>query len=756
MRLRCLPAAVGLALAAAALSLPVFPASAAAPAAAGEGPAASSGEATVLDAVIVVATRGEERLDAAPASVTVVPRAEIERTQAQDLRELFRYEPSVTVGGSAGRFGLGDLRIRGLGGNRVQVQVDGVDVADAFSIGSFADADRDAVDVSILKQVEVLRGPASALYGSDALGGTVRFVTLDPEDLLQGEAFRTRVRAGVSGVDTSRRLGLSLAGAPGGFSWLLHAQARDGHETRSAGKDRSEDARRTAANPSDQRQHALLAKGVFEPADGHRLRLTLDASETQAKTEVLSARGESLVFGQRIRVQGLAADDRKTRARLSLDGRHELGSGLAEVVRWSLHRQDSETVQRTDERRATVVAGAAVNPVRRERQFDFFQREQGLELTAETRLGGHALLYGLQHTEADIRQKRDGRATNLTTGASSNVIFPDVFPVRDFPLSRTRETGLFAQLDLDLLDGRLRLVPALRHDRYRLSPSLDPIFAEDNPGFVPTGLRASRTSPKLGLTWRLGETLSLFANAASGFRAPPYDDANLGFTNVASGYVALPNPDLKPETSRGLDLGLRGDTGALQWTLGLHASRYRDFIESRAAVGIDPLTGLLQFQSVNRSRVETWGAEASARLALDGIGWEGGYLRFAGSRSRGIDRTDDAWLASIDPLRGSLGLGWRGDTAGVELAATGVARRRDLTLAPGEAVPFVAPGHALFDLLADLELGPRWRLEAAVFNLADRKVWDPSDTAGVPASSTVLDRYTRPGRHARITLTAAF
>jgi hemoglobin/transferrin/lactoferrin receptor protein len=635
------------------------------------------------------------------------------------------------------------------------VQVDGVNVADAFSIGSFSNADRDAVDVSILRQAEVLRGPASALYGSDALGGTVRFVTLDPEDLLQGEAFRFRARAGVAGVDTSRRLGLSLAGAPGSVSWLLHAQARDGHETRNAGTVQSADATRTAANPSDQQQFALLAKAVFEPAGGHRLRLTLDASETRAETEVLTARGDSMVFGQRIRVRGLFADDEKNRARLSFDGRHELGTGLAEVLRWSLHRQDSMTLQYTREERATVVAGNPVNPLRRERIFDFFQREDGIELSAETSLFGHALQYGLQHTATDIRQKRDGRATNLTTGAVSGTIFPDVFPVRDFPLSRTRETGAFAQLDIGLLDGRLRLVPALRHDRYRLSPRLDPIFAADNPGFVPTGLSANRTSPKFGLSFTVADGLTLFANAATGFRAPPYDDANLGFTNVASGYVALPNPDLKPETSRGLDLGLRGDTGALQWTLGLHASRYRDFIESRAAIGIDPLTGLLQFQSVNRSRVETWGAEASARLALDDFGWRGGYLRFAGSRTRGIDRTAEAWLDSIDPLRGSLGLGWRGASAGVELAATGVARRHDLSPSPGQT-PFIAPGHALFDLLADLELGPTWRLEAAVFNLADRKVLDPTDTAGVPANSTVLDRYTRPGRHARLTLTATF
>lgn len=743
MRPRCLAVAVGLALSVLLSSSRVVAAPAPDP----------TPEPATLDAIIVVATRSDGAIADAPATVDVVPRLEIERTQAQDLRDLFRYEPSVVVTGGYGRFGLGDVRIRGLSGNRVQLQVDGVNVADAFSIGSFANADRDAVDVSILKQAEVLRGPASALYGSDALGGTVRFVTLDPVDLLDGaDEFEGRVRAGGASVDDSVRLGATLAGRRSEGSWLLHAQAREGHEAKTFGTVTAPDATRTAANPSEQSQRALLAKLLYDLGDGDRLRLTFDAGETEARTDVLSARADTVVFGQRTRVLSLDADDRKTRARLSVDGVHSLDLAAADTLRWQLHRQDSSTEQFTSENRASIIANSAVNPTRRERLFDFFQREDGLELTAENSFGDAALLYGLQLTDTHIRQKRDGRSVNLTIGAVSGTIFPDVFPVRDFPLSRTREWGLFAQADVPLLGGDLRLVPALRLDDYRLDPSVDAIFAGDNPGFVPVSLGSRRWSPKLGLVWSFSEDVSLYANAAAGFRAPPYDDANLGFTNVASGYAALPNPDLRPETSRGVDVGLRGDHGALQWTLTAHASRYRDFIESRRNVGIDPSTGLLLFQSVNLSRVVTWGAEASARVALDTLGWNGGFVRFAASRTRGVDRTAEAWLASIDPLRAVLGVGWRNDAGGVELVASAASRQDDIS----SATAFVAPGHALLDVIADWSINDAFKVEAALFNLADRRVWDAADTAGVPASSTVLDRYTRPGRNARVTVTASF
>lgn len=747
MRPRSLAVAVGLALSVPLSSSPVHAA-----------PAPSTApDAAVLDAVIVVATRSEGTVADAPATIGVVPRQEIERTQAQDLRDLFRYEPSVTVSGGYGRFGLGDVRIRGLGGNRVQLQVDGVNVADAFSIGSFASADRDAVDVSILKQAEVLRGPASALYGSDALGGTVRFVTIDPVDLLEREGasdndFAGRVRVGGATVDDSTRRGATLAARHRAWSWLLHAQARDGHEAETFGTNNAPDATRTAANPSDQQQRALLGKLLYDLGDGSRLRLTVDAGETEAETSVLSARADTVVFGQRTRVMSLDADDRKTRARGSIDGVHALDLAAADMLHWQLHRQDSSTEQLTFENRASIVANAPVNPTRRERLFDFFQREDGVEVVADKALGDVGLLYGLQLTATDIRQKRDGRSVNLTTNAVSGTIFPDVFPVRDFPVSRTREWGAFVQADVPLLGGELRLFPAIRADDYRLDPELDAIFAGDNPGFAPTGLDARRWSPKLGLVWAFAADVSLYANAAAGFRAPPYDDANLGFTNVASGYAALPNPDLKPETSRGLDAGLRGDHGALQWTFSMHATRYRDFIESRLNVGIDPATGLLLFQSVNLSRVETWGAEASARWALDDLGVDGGFVRFAASRTRGVDRTADAWLASVDPLRAVLGVGLQGDDGSVELIASAAARQRDVS----SMTAFVAPGHALLDLVADWRFNDTFKLEAAVFNLADRRVWDAADTAGVPASSAVLDRYTRPGRNARITLTASF
>src|SRR5690606_37451589 len=142
-------------------------------------------EATEFDRVVVTATRTARAISDVPNTVDVIDRERMDEILARDLKDLFRYEPGITVTSGFGRFGIGGIRIRGLDANRVRIQTDGIPVSDSFAIGSFSDANRNFVDIDTLKRVEVVRGPTSSLYGSDALGGTVSFVTKDPSDYLE-------------------------------------------------------------------------------------------------------------------------------------------------------------------------------------------------------------------------------------------------------------------------------------------------------------------------------------------------------------------------------------------------------------------------------------------------------------------------------------------------------------------------------------------------------------------------------------------
>lgn len=697
-----------------------------------------------LDREVVVATRAARALADVPNTVDVIDRKTMDERLVRDLKDLFRYEPGISVPSGFGRFGIGDIRIRGLGGNRVLIQTDGIPVSDAFSIGSFSNANRNFVDLDTLKQVEVLRGPGSSLYGSDALGGVVSFRTKDPEDYLTGgKRSHVGLKFGYESDWDGLLGGATIAGGGDRWSGMVAVGHRQGVEQDNQGNRDVDGAQRTAPNPQDRDGRSLLAKLVYAPSDTQRWRLTVEGNEDASRTDVRSSLGFSALTNATVTAQ--YGDDHQTRTRVALA--HEmdaLDAGFADSLHWTIYRQDSETTQRTDEFR-TLASGARQ---RRQRAFDFDQRLMGAEavLSKQLQFGSveHVVTYGAEFARTETRQKRDGLATNLATGVSTPVISPDNFPVRDFPNSRTTTTALFVQDEIGFADGAFRLVPALRIDHYALRPTIDSIFAADNPGVAAVDLEKTSIAPKLGAVWKFAPDWSLFAGYARGFRAPPYADVNIGFTNLAFGYTAIANPDLKPETSDGFEAGVRYGGQAFWFGLSIYDNRYRDFIESLSFVGIDD-QGLQVFQSRNVSDARIRGAELKGGMDFGGFsdalaGWS---LRGAAAYARGEDRNDDVPLDSVDPLRGSLGLAYDHEHWGAELAGT-FAERKDRV---SSATLYRPDGYAVFDLLAHWRFpDTSVRLNVGVFNLGDEKYTDWADVPGVASSSRTLDRYTRPGR----------
>ncbi|MFZ5635320.1 MAG: TonB-dependent hemoglobin/transferrin/lactoferrin family receptor [Pseudomonadota bacterium] len=706
-----------------------------------------------LDRVVVVATRSERTVEDVPNTVDAIDRETMDAHLVRDLKDLFRYEPGISVGSSFGRFGLGDIRIRGLGGNRVLIQTDGIPVSDAFAIGSFSNANRNFVDLDTLKQVEVLRGPGSALYGSDALGGVVSFRTKDPADyLVGGKSHHVGFKLGYESDWNGLFGGATLAGGGERWSWLVSAGHRQGEAQENQGSRDVDGVLRTTPNPQERDGRSLLAKLVYAPSDRQRLRLTVEGNEDATDTDVRSALGFSALTGATTLMQ--AGDDRQTRARVALE--HEIdaaGWGWADTLRWSVYRQDSETTQDTVEERRL----ASGTRQRRQRSFNFDQRLVGVEAMfgkdLQTGRVLHTLSYGLEATRTDTRQKRDGLATNLSTGVSTPVVPPDVFPVRDFPVTRVETAALFVQDEIVFGDGDFRLVPALRVDRYELHPEVDAIFAADNPGVAVSDLTETSLSPKLGMVWRFAPNWSLFAGYARGFRAPPYNDANIGFTNLAGGYTAIANPDLKPETSDGFEAGLRYSGDAVWFSLAGYDNRYRDFIESLRFIGVND-AGLLVFQSQNVADARIYGVELKGGIDFGAMSerLQGWSLRGAAAYARGEDRTADRPIDSIDPLRGSLGLAFERERWGAELAGSFAQRKHRVS----DVSRYQPAGYGVWDAFAYWSFAPGAKLNLGVFNLGDKRYTDWADVPGVAATSAILDRYTRPGRNVAASVSFAW
>ncbi|MGO3126562.1 MAG: TonB-dependent hemoglobin/transferrin/lactoferrin family receptor [Luteimonas sp.] len=723
--------------------------------------AAPEGEPRDFDQIVVTATRTERAISDVPNTVDVIDRARMDTLLVRDIADLFRYEPGITVGSSFGRFGLNDIRIRGLGGNRVRIQTDGIAVPDAFAIGSFSSANRNFVDLETLKRVEVVRGPTSSLYGSDALGGVVSFVTKDPSDYLRaGETAHFGTKIGFDSANEGLFAGATAAFGGARWSGLLAVSHRQGKETGNMGEVGGAGALRTQANPQSSNGRSLLGKVVFAPSGAQRFKLTVEGNEDDVDTDVLSSYGlQALTGATNTQVLG---DDHQSRARITfgheIDG---LSSALADSVDWQVYRQDSRTRQDSVEMRI-VPSGETTIRDRRERAFHFDQRSYGLQANARKTFATgsvqHALAYGIDVERTGTKQKRDGRRIFLDTGEVTNVMLPDVFPVRDFPISDTTKAALYVQDEISFADGAFRLVPALRVDHYRLSPDVDTIFREDNPTTQVADLSETSVSPKLGFVWKFSDAWSLFGGYARGFRAPPYNDVNIGFTNFMFGYTAIPNPHLRSETSDGLELGLRFSSDIAYASLGAYYTEYDDFIESTRYIGNDPVTGLMIYQSQNVDDARIHGVEFKGGLYFDTFApaLEGWSLRGAAAWSRGEDRTTGDALSSVDPLTASLGVAFERDTWGAELAGRFAGRRDRLPAAPVGTAYFESPGHALLDLYAHWTFAPGARLNAGVFNLADRKVWQAGLVPVIAAGSATLDRYTAPGRNVAVSLSVDF
>ena len=703
------------------------------------------------DQIVVTATRTPLQIEDAPATITVIDDEQIADELATDIKDLVRYEPGVSVRRAPARFGaaLGatgrarneDFIIRGIGGNRVLIQVDGIRSPQGFSFGA-QDAGRGGyTDVSLVKSVEILRGPASALYGSDGLAGAISFTTSDPVDLVEaGQRFGGFARASYSSADEEFTETAAIAGLFGDLSAMLSYTRRDFHELENAGEVDGLGSGRTLPNPQDGTSNAFLGKLVWDTG-AHRVRLSGEYLETEVATDVLSGQGPAFLFGPFPSwiVDDLTALDTTERGRVSLDWTY-VGEGAIDYAHAAAYYQTGEDVQFTDEDRSPVSATPRPD---RERLNTFENEVYGFSAEARSVFGSDAfrttLAFGGDASWTRQEGLRDG----------TEPPFGEVFPTRAFPATDFMLGGVFLATEFTFLDGAVTLFPALRYDFYDLDPTDDPLL----PDFAGSAQSDDRLSPKLGVTVKLADDVLLYGNYAQGFRAPTPYQVNNFFENLAYGYTSLPNPDLGPETSESWEAGIKFSTEAVSLQIAAFTADYDDFISQQVVGGSFTPMDPAQYQFVNYDAVEIEGVEAKASFRME----NGFYSRFAIAYADGDILSPGAAsrpLDTIDPLNLVVGIGYREPQGrfGGELIATHHARK-PLDETDGGYRP---DAFTILDATAFFAVTDALKLRAGIFNIFDEKYAYWQDVRGLSATSTTTDAYTRPGRNASVSLSFQF
>lgn len=696
--------------------------------------------ASTMEEILVVGGRLPRPVDDVVGSVDVISSEALTEMVAVRMSDAVRYTPGVSVLYSNVRFGDSGFTIRGLGGNRVLTLIDHVPVNDHFDIGSFSHAGQDYFTPETISRIEILRGPASTLFGSDALGGVVGIVTRDPEEYLRGESLGFEIGSAYSGADEAVRVSGSAAARMGATSGIVQLSRIDGNEL---------DHKANGPSDSSERiRDAIFAKVAHQTGNVGRLLLSFQGFDEDTHADMQSVLGFGRQFRNTTRLEG---DDDRDRYQIGLA--YEFEPGFAKVARGatSFYFQSSNVKQVTDELR-DLVAG----PVAIQRIFDYDHDTLGMLLDAEslfdTGAGRHRLGWGMNVQRTEISERRDGSQTDLTSGDTTNVLLGESMPVRDFPNSTVLDVGLYLYDEISV--GPVTLVPGVRVESYHLDADADPLFRDDNPTTKTHDVDEVSVAPKFGLIWDVNGSLQTFVQYARGFRAPPFADVNIGLDIPMFNIRAIPNPDLRAETSDGLELGARWNGSAMSVSASLFGANYDDFIESKVNLGPDPDTGTLLFQSRNIDSARIYGADLALSYELEDLlpiakGWS---VATRGSITRGEDRSSDRPLNSIDPAEVITTLQWREQRGRyrVALITTLVAEKDRVDETSGEL--YQPDAFAVLDLTAAFLPMPRVRINAGLFNLFDEKYWRWSSVRGRPENDPMLGTLSAPGFHGAVSI----
>lgn len=708
-----------------------------------------------LESMVVSATRTARPINETPGTVVSVP---LDVDPLTDFASIVRREPLIDVPfeafGSDGfipyqRGGNLGYNLRGIEGNRILIQVDGVRAPDEFTLGGNEPTGRDYLETELLERVEILQGSASALYGTDALGGVVSFTTKNPATFLRGRDQGLDYKIGYASVNEGLSQTLTAAAARGGFSALVSYNRRDASETENNGS--------VPPNPADLTSNAYLTKLSWTPAPAHELTATVEYLDREYDVDINSAEGTIRFLGT---ISEVSTRSLTERFRTGLDYRYTPtgDDAVVDTFTASLYQQDS--VARDINRQVRVSPSSRV----RDTEIALHNDSIGGSLHATKRAtfgeAEHRFAWGAEGsvttTSKDFRRRQE--TTVVVNSTAPRMAETD-----------TTRLGFYLQDEIEWSWGAERslvLIPGLRVDRFKLDPDNSPAYLATTAGQPAPGFDDTAWAPKLAVLASLTDSLNAYAQYNHGYRYPSAEELTATFTNAIFGYKTIPNPNLQPETSDSFEVGLKGDLSpAFELRTSVFYNRYDDFIDMFLHTGtFDPQFPAGIFQTRNVAEAEIKGADLSltargAELAPALADWT---ATLAWGWSEGESReTGGNWtpLASIAPWQANAAFTYapQGRSWGASLEFEYVAAKDAADSATNPATTFLTPDYTVWNLTGWWQLGERTTLQFGLYNLTDEKYWRYNAVRGVSASNTAqLERRTEPGFNAAASLKFRF
>lgn len=622
-----------------------------------------------LDTISVTATRTQRTLFNTPDSVSVVSTADMERDQVQKLSDVLKNVPGVSF--SSGPRAIAEKPIiRGMSGNRIMITIDGA--RQNFNSGHKGQV---FVDPELLKSVEVLRGPGSAVYGSGAMGGVIAMQTRDAADFLEpGDGFGVRVKGGFASGNEEYAGTASVFGATdaaGGWDYLFSSTYSDSDDVETGGGE--------TLDNSAQENFSALGKVSWLPGDFSRLTLSY---QYNFLTGEVPAQADAPTSATAVLTDRETETD-LTRLGYRYDNPDNRWLDLEAFTYYNAQTIREERIG-TDGRLDTI-------------DFD----TTGVEVSNSSILTASGMVtqrlaYGLEYFEDEMTSRR---------GSGPNLAFPD---------ASSQFYGAYLQDEITVEDSALGswvFIPGVRYDHYESESDGDIADASDSTS-------ESQVSPKFGLVFKAAPWMNLTFNYGQAFRAPDFQELYVSGVHFGANEF-VPNPDLDPEVLvHGYEAGLRikqRDVGAqgsrVELRLGAYYNEYEDFIDTI----VTPL--ITTFDNISEARIKgvevessyyTPGLDARATLAL--------------SLAKGDNRSDNQPLTSVPGNSLVLGLEKYLPAQGLSVGARGSFHERQDRVADGQPE---TPGYSVFDVyvtwLPEVQSVESLQVTFGIDNLTDKK-----------------------------------
>lgn len=736
----------------------------------GENDASASGNVgkSIITAapITVTATRQERTLLETAGNVDTVTKEEIQKIGDVTVRDIFRYKAGIEVPvqstGTDPFNSNGGIEIRGVGGNRTQVLVDG-----NRTLERITDNTRDVVEASNIKAVEIVRGPSSVLWGSDALGGVVNFITRDPADLLGPDdiwagdsdfSYNALDNAFVETLTGAVRVtpDISILGSytRRDAEEVDLANARDGLDAiqpcpRPVGAQRCD-----GFDPSDTSSNNYLAKVVFEPNDHHLFRLTGEYFERETEVSQNSVLGVS-------GANNTLSYERKqetTRWRATLAHEWYPSTDYLDELSWSVTYSPQQN-KRTGVRIQEAVATGVRTQLQPTLDYKETFWEADIQATSSVEIANmdHVFTYGFDGDFTKTEYEREDITTNLATGVATSRRAGGF----NFANAETTRADIYLQDEISFFDGSFKIIPGVRGAYYKIDPDPDADYRVAQ-GAEPRTIEEYDVQFKLGTIAELGGPWSVYANYGQGFKMPT---AQQLFQSIDSSpfFALVPNPNLKPESVDSFELGVRLDFEEDGYfSINGFNSQYDEFIQNFVSIdpvqfGLPAALNTLTYDNVDKVRI--WGIEAEGYYGFT----EDFYTWFNVSHQKGTQKNNGVKSEFLDalPLKWVQAVGFNDEETGINLELVGTFQLGDQKV-NNRTTQFQPEDYFIMDALGRWDVTENVSVRAGVHNIFDRRYF-AAESRGFPINGRAnvqrvnpIELQVQPGRYGTVGVSFKF